>query len=128
MPSVPARSRHAAVLSTATLIAAGMLALPVSESRATQYFWDGGAGPGNTDWATDTNWDINVSHPGTSDNVAIFTGTASVAGSEQASFLDVAVLGTSLTIKNGATARFEITTVPGTTKPTFMLALTPRSS
>lgn len=55
---------------------------------------------------------------------------ADVVGCEHRSQLDVACAyagPTGVTIKKGATARFEITTVPGSSVPTFTLALTPRA-
>ena len=55
---------------------------------------------------------------------------ANAVGCEHRSRLDVACAyagPTAVTIKNGATARFEITTVPGAKVPSFTLALTPRA-
>ena len=55
---------------------------------------------------------------------------ASAVGCEHRSRLDLAcdyAQATSVTIKNGASVRFEITTVPGAKEPSFMLALTPRA-
>ncbi len=51
------------------------------------------------------------------------------AGCEQRSRFDIACASdepTAVTIKNGATARFELTTAEGAAAPSFMLALTPR--
>lgn len=64
-----------------------------------------------------------------SGNYALITA-ASAVGCEHRSRLDLAcdyAQATSVTIKNGASVRFEITTVPGAEAPSFMLALTPRA-